>query len=50
MSTFSVKAFGTESPEAYLKQMNIGRITRTGKGVTKFKAGELVAVGGMVGS
>ncbi len=95
MSTFSVRAFGTESPEADLKQMNIGRrevtakdveidilycgvchsdlhtarnewhgtvypnvpgheivgrITKTGRDVTKFKIGELAAVGCMVGS
>ena len=95
MNTFSVKAFGTEAPEADLKQMNIdrrettakdveidilfcgvchsdlhtarnewhgtvypnvpgheivGRITKVGDGVTKFKVGDLAAVGCMVDS
>jgi len=95
MHTFSIKAFGTEAPEADLKQINIkrrevtakdveidilycgvchsdihtarnewpgtiypnvpgheivGRITKVGNGVTKFKAGELAAVGCMVDS
>ncbi|MBX3254874.1 MAG: NAD(P)-dependent alcohol dehydrogenase [Chitinophagaceae bacterium] len=95
MDTFSVKAFGTEAPEADLKQMNIkrrevtakdveidilycgvchsdihtarnewpgtiypnvpgheivGRVTKVGSGVTKFKAGDLAAVGCMVDS
>jgi len=95
MNTYSVKAFGTEAPDAVLKQMNIdrrkvtdkdveidilycgvchsdlhtarnewhgtiypnvpgheivGRITKTGNGVTKFKAGDLAAVGCMVDS
>ena len=95
MNTFSVKAFGTEAPEADLKQMSIerreatakdveidilycgvchsdlhtarnewqrtvypnvpgheivGRVTKTGNGVTKFKAGDLAAVGCMVDS
>ncbi len=95
MNTFSVKAFGTEAPQADLKQMNIerrevtandveidilycgvchsdlhtarnewhstvypnvpgheivGRITKIGSGVTKFKVGELAAVGCMVDS
>lgn len=95
MSTFSIKAFGTEAPEADLKQMNIqrreatvkdveidilycgvchsdlhtarndwggtkypnvpgheivGRISKIGSGVTKFKVGDLAAVGCMVDS
>lgn len=95
MNTFSVKAFGTEAPEADLKQMSIdrrevtakdveieilycgvchsdlhtarnewhrtiypnvpgheivGRVIRTGVGVTKFKTGDLAAVGCMVDS
>lgn len=95
MSTFSIKAFGTEAPEADLKQMSIrrrevtardveidilycgvchsdlhtarnewggtqypnvpgheiiGRITKTGDGVTKFKVGDLAGVGCMVDS
>lgn len=95
MKTFSVKAFGTEAPEANLQQMNIdrrwvtpkdveidilfcgichsdlhtardewggtlypnvpgheivGRITKTGDRVTKFKVGDLAAVGCMVDS
>lgn len=95
MHTFSIKAFGTEAPEADLKQINIkrrevtakdveidilycgvchsdihtarnewpgtiypnvpgheivGRITKVGSGVTKFKAGDLAAVGCMVDS
>ena len=95
MHTHTVKAFGTEAPDADLKQMNIdrrevttkdveidilfcgvchsdlhtarnewhstiypnvpgheivGRITRTGNGVTKFKVGDLAAVGCMVDS
>ncbi|MBN8861132.1 MAG: NAD(P)-dependent alcohol dehydrogenase [Sphingobacteriales bacterium] len=95
MGTYIVKAFGTEAPEAALKQMNIdrrevtekdveidilycgvchsdlhtarnewhgtlypnvpgheivGRITKAGNGVTKFKAGDLAAVGCMVDS
>ncbi len=95
MTTFSVKAYGTEAPEADLKQMEInrrevtardveidilycgvchsdihtarnewpgtiypnvpgheivGRITKVGSGVTKFKAGDLAAVGCMVDS
>lgn len=95
MNTISVKAFGTEAPEADLKQMNIerrettakdveidilycgvchsdlhtarnewhgtiypnvpgheivGRITKVGNGVTKFKTGDLAAVGCMVDS
>ncbi len=95
MHTFPVKAFGTEAPEADLKQMNIdrrhviakdveidilycgvchsdlhtarnewhgtvypnvpgheivGRITKVGRDVTKFKVGDLAAVGCMVDS
>ena len=95
MNTYRVKAFGTEAPDAALKQMNIdrrevsdkdveidilycgvchsdlhtarnewhgtiypnvpgheivGRITKAGNGVTKFKAGDLAAVGCMVDS
>ncbi|WP_352421823.1 NAD(P)-dependent alcohol dehydrogenase [Proteiniphilum sp.] len=95
MNTFPVKAFGTEAPEADLKQMNIdrrevtrkdveidilfcgvchsdlhtarnewhgtvypnvpgheivGRVTKVGDGVTKFKVGDLAAVGCMVDS
>ncbi len=95
MHTFPVKAFGTEAPEADLKQMNIdrrqviakdveidilycgvchsdlhtarnewhgtiypnvpgheivGRITKAGRDVTKFKVGDLAAVGCMVDS
>lgn len=95
MNTFSVKAFGTESKDADLKQINInrreatpndveidilycgvchsdlhtarndwggskypvvpgheivGRITKVGEGVTKFKVGDLAAVGCMVDS
>lgn len=95
MGTNNVKAFGTESPEASLKQMNIerrnitpkdveieilycgvchsdlhtarndwggtvypavpgheivGRVTKVGNEVTKFKAGDLAAVGCMVDS
>lgn len=95
MNTFSVKAFGTEAPEADLQQMTInrrevtatdveidilfcgvchsdlhtarnewhgtiypnvpgheivGRITKVGTGVTKFKEGDLAAVGCMVDS
>ncbi|ODS80682.1 MAG: hydroxyacid dehydrogenase [Cytophagaceae bacterium SCN 52-12] len=95
MKTFVVKAFGTEAPEADLKQMNIerreatakdveidilycgvchsdlhtarnewhrttypnvpgheivGRVTKTGAGVTKIRVGDLVAVGCMVDS
>ncbi len=95
MNTFSVKAFGTEAPEADLKQMSIerreatakdveidilycgvchsdlhtarnewhrtvypnvpgheivGRVTKTGNGVTKFKVGDFAAVGCMVDS
>lgn len=95
MKTFSVKAFGTEAPEADLKQMTIdrrevtpsdveidilfcgvchsdvhtarnewghttypnvpgheivGRITKVGSNVTKFKVGDLAAVGCMVDS
>ncbi len=95
MNTFSVKAFGTEAPEADLKQLTIerrevsdrdveidiifcgvchsdlhtvrnewhgtvypnvpgheivGRITKIGKGVSKFKVGDIAAVGCMVDS
>ncbi len=95
MNTYTVKAFGTEAPEAALKQMNIerrevtatdveieilycgvchsdlhtarnewhgtiypnvpgheivGRITKVGSNVSKFKAGDLAAVGCMVDS
>ncbi|WP_118194516.1 NAD(P)-dependent alcohol dehydrogenase [Albibacterium indicum] len=95
MNTFSIKAFGTEAPEADLEQLNIdrreatdkdveidilycgvchsdlhtarnewhgtvypnvpgheivGRITKVGDGVTKFKVGDLAAVGCMVDS
>ncbi|MCD2422168.1 NAD(P)-dependent alcohol dehydrogenase [Niabella pedocola] len=95
MNTHTVKAFGTEAPEADLKQISIerrevnakdveidilycgvchsdihtarnewpgtiypnvpgheivGRITKVGSGVTKFKAGDLAAVGCMVDS
>lgn len=95
MKTFSIKAFGTEAPEADLEQLNIdrreatdkdveidilycgvchsdlhtarnewhgtvypnvpgheivGRITKVGDGVTKFKVGDLAAVGCMVDS
>lgn len=95
MGTYIVKAFGTEAPDADLKQMNIdrrevtekdveidilycgvchsdlhtarnewhgtvypnvpgheivGRVTRVGSAVTKFKAGDLAAVGCMVDS
>ncbi|MGH2642756.1 MAG: NAD(P)-dependent alcohol dehydrogenase [Chitinophagaceae bacterium] len=95
MNTYHVKAFGTQSPEADLKQMNIerrevtpkdveieilycgvchsdlhtarndwggtkypavpgheivGRVTKVGDEVTKFKAGDLAAVGCMVDS
>lgn len=95
MSTHTTRAFGTEAPEADLKQMNIerrevtekdveidilycgvchsdihtarnewpgtiypnvpgheivGRITKVGSGVTKFKVGDLAAVGCMVDS
>lgn len=95
MNTHNVKAFGTEAPEADLKQMNIkrrnvlakdveidilycgvchsdlhtarnewhgtiypnvpgheivGRITKVGNNVSKFKVGDLVAVGCMVDS
>lgn len=95
MKTFSIKAFGTEAPEADLEQLNIdrreatdkdveidilycgvchsdlhtarnewhgtvypnvpgheivGRITKVGDGVTKFKIGDLAAVGCMVDS
>lgn len=95
MGTNNVKAFGTEAPEASLKQMNIerrnitpkdveieilycgvchsdlhtarndwggtvypavpgheivGRVTKVGNEVTKFKAGDLAAVGCMVDS
>ncbi|WP_343700008.1 NAD(P)-dependent alcohol dehydrogenase [Chitinophaga sp.] len=95
MNRFTVKAFGTEAPEADLKQMNIerrevtakdveidilycgvchsdlhtarnewhgtvypnvpgheiiGRITKVGKDVTKFKVGDLAGVGCMVDS
>ncbi|WP_298648921.1 NAD(P)-dependent alcohol dehydrogenase [uncultured Proteiniphilum sp.] len=95
MNTFSVKAFGTEAPEADLQQMTIdrrevtakdveidilfcgvchsdlhtarnewhgtiypnvpgheivGRITKVGDNVTKFKVGDLAAVGCMVDS
>lgn len=95
MNTFPVKAFGTEAPEADLKQMNIdrreatrkdveidilfcgvchsdlhmarnewhgtvypnvpgheivGRVIKVGDGVTRFKVGDLAAVGCMVDS
>lgn len=95
MNTYSVKAFGTEAPDADLKQMDIdrreitprdveieilycgvchsdlhtarsdwggtrypcvpgheivGRVTRVGSEVTRFKAGEVAAVGCMVDS
>ena len=95
MNTYTVKAFGTEAPEAALKEMNIerrevtatdveieilycgvchsdlhtarnewhgtiypnvpgheivGRIIKIGSGVTRFKAGDLAAVGCMVDS
>lgn len=95
MNTKNVKAFGTEAPEASLKQLDIerrevtakdieieilycgvchsdlhfarndwgmtqypvvpgheivGRVTRTGDGVSKYKAGDLVAVGCLVDS
>lgn len=95
MNTYRIKAFGTEAPDASLKQMNIdrrevtekdveidilycgvchsdlhtarnewhgtiypnvpgheivGRIVRVGNAVTKFKAGDLAAVGCMVDS
>lgn len=95
MNTYTVKAFGSEAPEAALKQMNIerrevtatdveieilycgvchsdlhtarnewhgtiypnvpgheivGRITKVGSNVSKFKAGDLAAVGCMVDS
>lgn len=95
MSTYKVKAFGTQAPDADLKQMNIerrdvtskdveieilycgvchsdlhtarndwggtvypavpgheivGRVTKVGNEVTKFKAGDLAAVGCMVDS